>query len=262
MTGAGRGPGGTAIVVKLGGSTLGEHDTALDDIAALSRGGERVVVVHGGGAEITRWLQIHQIPSHFVDGLRVTDEAALRVVVAVLAGAVNKELVAELGGRGVAAFGLCGADGALLEGEVENAALGRVGAVRWVRPAVLEMLLAAGYVPVVAPIAVERGGAGLLNVNADTAAGELAAALPGSLLVFLTDVAGVLDGAGRLVERLTRTEADRLHADGTISSGMIPKVEACLRAADAGSAATIVDGRKAGALRAAVAGEMPGTRAR
>src|SRR5436309_2880319 len=137
-----RATGSTAtVIVKLGGSTLGEHDTALADIVALSRAGRRMIVVHGGGAEISRWLDIHQIDSHFVDGLRVTDEAAVRVVVAVLAGVVNKELVAQLAVLGTRAAGLCGADAGILEGEIENSALGLVGEVRRVDVTLLNRLL-------------------------------------------------------------------------------------------------------------------------
>jgi acetylglutamate kinase len=251
------GPAAT-VIVKLGGSTLGEHDTALADIVALSRAGRRVIVVHGGGAEISRWLEIHQLESHFVDGLRVTDAAAVRVVVAVLAGAVNKELVAQLSALGLPAIGLCGADGGLLEAEVENPALGLVGAVRRVNGHVLQALTDAGFVPLVAPIAIDHS-ARLLNVNADTVAGEVAAAFPGSTLVFLTDVPGVMAADGALLSRIDEASIPELRRDGTLRGGMIPKVDACLTAARAGCVAMITDGRRTGALRAAVTGELAGT---
>jgi acetylglutamate kinase len=236
------------IVVKIGGSTFGSGDTTLADVAALRRGGARVVIVHGGGAEITRWLDIHQLPSHFVDGLRVTDVAAVEVVVAVLAGLVNKRIVAELGALGVAALGLCGPDGGVLVGEIDNPALGFVGAVREVGVGVLETLLGAGLLPVIAPIAVQRGSAQLLNVNGDTVAGDVAAALPGSRLIFLTDVPGVLDAEGRPIARLDAAACARLRAAGVLSGGMLPKIEACLVAAAAGSSPVIVDGRRPHAL--------------
>jgi len=248
------------IIVKLGGSTLGEHDTALLDIAALSREGARVIVVHGGGAEITRWLDALQIASHFVDGLRVTDAAALRVVVAVLAGVVNKELVAELARHGVRAAGISGADGGILHAVVEKPALGLVGTIERVDTALLQVLIGGGFVPLVAPIAVEPASGQLLNVNADTAAGEIAAAIAGATLVFLTDVAGVLTRDGALIERILPEDAAELRRSGTLSGGMIPKVDACLRAASAGCSATIVDGRQTGALLQAVGGAATGTR--
>lgn len=248
------------LVVKIGGSTLGEHDTALADVAAIARGGGRVVVVHGGGAEISRWLDVHAVPSHFVDGLRVTGPEALRVVVAVLAGAVNKQLVAELAALGVRAVGISGADGCLLAGEVERPELGFVGGIRHVDATVLTALLDAGFMPVVAPMAIAGAPARqLLNVNADTAAGEIAAALPGSRLVFLTDVPGVLDRDGRLVERLSAEETRQLRAEGTLKGGMLPKIDACLRAAARGATPLIVDGRREHALAEAVGAAPVGT---
>ncbi|HEY7294126.1 MAG TPA: acetylglutamate kinase [Dehalococcoidia bacterium] len=247
------------VVVKIGGSTFGSGDTTLADAAALRRTGARVVIVHGGGAEITRWLGIHQVPSHFVDGLRVTDAAAIDVVVAVLAGVVNKRLVAQLGLLGVPALGLCGPDGGVLTGEIENPALGFVGAVREVATSVLETLLGAGLLPVIAPIAVQRGTAQLLNVNGDTAAGEVAAALPGARLVFLTDVAGVLDADGKRIERLDADGCATLREAGVLQGGMLPKIDACLVAAAAGSRPIIVDGRAPHALLNATSAEPAGT---
>jgi len=248
------------LVVKLGGSTLGAHDTALDDIVALHRQGRRVVVVHGGGAEITRWLELQQIPSRFVDGLRVTDAASLRVVVAVLAGLVNKELVAQLSFMGVRALGLSGVDGGLLQAELEREELGYVGAVCSVDPSPLAAALDHGLLPLVAPIALKRGTAQLLNVNGDTAAGAIAAALPGSTLVFLTDVPGVLDASGALVHRLTPEVRAMLLSTGALKGGMLPKIEAGARAAASGGRTVIVDGRQGHALLAALADDGAGTR--
>lgn len=249
------------VVVKLGGSTLGARDTTLSDIAALHRRGVPIVVVHGGGAEITRWLDIHKVESHFVDGLRVTHGPTLDVVVAVIAGLINKQLVAQLAGLGVRALGLCGADGGLLRAEIDQPALGFVGAVREVDVALLQMLLNAGIVPVIAPIAIHIGeGSGqLLNVNADTVAGEIAAVLNHCRLVFLTDVAGVQDGNGDLVHRLTSEDTNRLRGSGVLKGGMIPKIEACFRAAAAGSRPVIVDGRQEHALTKAIGTEPVGT---
>ena len=206
----------STIVVKIGGSTFGSGETTLADVAALRAAGRNVVLVHGGGAEITRWLGIHRVESRFVDGLRVTDEAAIDVVVAVLAGMVNKKLVAQLDRLGVPALGLCGPDGGVLRGAIEQAALGLVGEVYAVGAAILHTLLAAGLVPVIAPIAVERGSDRLLNVNGDTAAGQVAAALSGARLVFLTDVPGVLDATGATIAHLDATRSAALRHEGVL----------------------------------------------
>lgn len=194
----------TAItVIKLGGSTLGRHDTSLDDIAALHAEGRRFVVVHGGGATISEWLQRHGVESRFVRGLRATDERALDVVVAVLAGLVNKQLVAELEARGARALGLSGADSAILRARRYDPELGFVGEVIAVDADALRAVVDGGAIAVLAPIAVEVEGEALrpqlLNLNADTAAGEVAAALRAERLVFLTDVPGVMDASGAVL---------------------------------------------------------------
>ncbi len=250
-----------AIVVKIGGSTLGAHDTTLADIAGLTTLGRRVIVVHGGGPQITGWLAIHRVESRFVNGLRVTDADALNVAVAVLAGLVNKQLVAQLAALGVRALGLCGADGSLLTATVEREELGYVGKIAAVNTPILELLSSGGLVPVIAPIAVQvQSGTGqLLNVNADTVAGEVAAAISRSILVFLTDVPGVLDGQGAMIKRMTAADSDRLRATGVVKGGMLPKIDACLRAANAGCRAVIVDGRQPNALMAAIEQEPTGT---
>ena len=246
------------IVVKIGGSTLGQHDTTLTDVAALHRAGRRIVVVHGGGAEISRWLAIHNVPSRFVDGLRVTDAAARDVVVAVLAGLINKQLVAQFAALDVKAIGLSGADAGLLSTRIGNPELGYVGTEGTADPAPLAALADAGLLPLVAPIglAPTENGPELVNVNGDTIAGEIAAALGRCRLVFLTDVAGVLDGDGALVETLDGAARARLHAAGTLKGGMLPKIDACVRAVSAGASAVILDGRREGALAAAL-GENP-----
>lgn len=245
-------------VLKIGGSTLGSHDTTLEDIAALHADGMRFVVVHGGGATISEWLDRHAVESRFVRGLRVTDERALEVVVAVLAGLVNKRLVAELQGRGAPACGLSGADVAILRARRFDRELGFVGEIVAVNVEPLESV-ARGVVAVLAPIAVEVEGESvrpqLLNVNADTAAGEVAAALRAERLVFLTDVPGVMDAKGAVQPRLSAAGARALIEAGTVADGMIPKVEAALRANEAGVPASIIDGRETGALRTLLRGE-------
>ena len=242
-------------VVKIGGSTLGQHpdESGLDDLAALHAAGHRFVVVHGGGATISEWLERHGVESRFVRGLRATDERAIEVVVAVLAGLVNKQLVAELQARGAQAIGLSGADGGILRARRYDPELGFVGQIVAVDGDMLRAVVERDAIIVLAPIAVEMEGETfqpqLLNVNADTAAGEIAAALPAERLVFLTDVAGVMDGAGVVRSRLSAGEARELLDNGAVTGGMIPKMEAALRAAAAGVPTAIGDGRQAGALR-------------
>ncbi|HXK34485.1 MAG TPA: acetylglutamate kinase [Dehalococcoidia bacterium] len=250
------------IVVKVGGSTLGSHDTSLADVAALRRSGRSVVVVHGGGAAISSWLERVGVKAEFVRGLRVTDAAALEVVVGVLAGVVNKTLVAGLSALGAPALGLSGADSLILQARRFDEALGFVGEVSRVNPFPLQELLRLGYVPVVAPIAIEaegEGGAQLLNTNADTAAGAIAAALGAARLVFLTDVGGVMDGDKNVLPRLSPAEARALIASGVAGGGMIPKLEAAIAAAAAGCETVICDGRRPGALVDVVSGAAAGT---
>ena len=239
--------------MKIGGSTLGRHDTTLTDLAALQRAGREVVVVHGGGPVISQWMQRQGIPPQFVGGLRVTDAASLDIVVAVLAGLINKELVSALQRLGAPAIGISGVDGQLLQCRIANPALGYVGEIEAVDAAPLRALLEAGFIPLVAPVGVHQqdgseNGGKPLNINGDTVAGELAYALGAERLVFLTDVAGVLDGGGRLIRRLDRRRARILFNSGVIQGGMIPKLNACLRALDAAPAADIVDGRQPEAL--------------
>ncbi len=250
-------------VVKIGGSTLGRHDTSLDDLAALHAGGHRFVVVHGGGATISEWLGKHGVKSRFVRGLRVTDAPTLEVVVAVLAGLVNKRLVAELQARGARALGLSGADGAVVRARRYDPELGFVGEIAGVDADALRSVVDDGAIVVLAPIAVEVEGEALrpqlLNVNADTVAGDVAATLPAERLVFLTDVPGVMDADGAVRPRLSAAEARGLLKSGAVSGGMIPKVEAALRAAAAGAPTEVLDGREAGALRALLAGDAAAT---
>ncbi|HLB29468.1 MAG TPA: acetylglutamate kinase [Dehalococcoidia bacterium] len=240
-------------VVKIGGSTLGQGDTTLADLAALHGAGARVVVVHGGGDAITHWLSIHGVEAAFRRGLRVTDERALPVVVAVLAGLVNKELVAALDAAGARALGLSGADGGLIRAHHADPELGYVGEIEAVDSAILRSLLQEGYLPVIAPLALGPGGT-LLNINADTAAAAVAVSLEAQRLVFLTDVPGVIDGRGEVQARLTPAGAQALLDQGAISGGMVPKIEAALAAARAGVEAFIIDGRQPGALARLLAG--------
>jgi len=241
-----------AIVIKIGGATLGSHDTTIADIVALQERGRSLVIVHGGGKMITSWLEKRGIKTRFINGERVTEEQTLEVVVSVLAGVVNKEIVADINARGGLAVGISGVDGGLIQGKFKNKELGYVGEVARINPAPLEALLQAGYIPVVAPIAINvkaEKSPRVLNINADIVAGEIAAAIGAEKLVFLTDVAGVSDHSGNLLARLSPAEAEALVASGTASGGMIPKIKACLTALSGASAACVIaDGRQSHAL--------------
>lgn len=250
---------GPTTVVKIGGSTLGSQDTSLEDVVALSREGARPVVVHGGGAMITDWLTRMQIESTFVDGLRSTSEEALRVVVGVLRGVVNTQLVGEIVALGGDAVGLCGVDGGAVTAHRYDERLGYVGQVDSVDGGFIASLLDAGVIPVIAPIGLEPPSQPL-NINADTMAGEVARALRADSLVFLTDVDGLLDGDGRLVEEVGPARARELREAGILSGGMIPKLDACFRAAEVGVRAYIANGTKPLTLRQIASGNAVGTR--
>jgi len=238
------------IVVKIGGSTLGHGDTSLEDLVAIQQRGVRPVVVHGGGAEITRWLALLGLKSSFVDGLRVTGEEELRVVIAVLSGLVNKMLVLELVSRGARAVGLSGADAGLVRAVVSRPALGFVGEIDTVNASLIETLLGSGYLPVISPVSYGASGGHptLLNVNADDVAAEIAVALSASSLVFLTDVPGILDGEGQVVAHADTKHVEEMIASGAIKSGMVPKARACIRASRSVNRTRIIDGTAAHAL--------------
>ncbi len=244
---------GTTLTIKLGG-------VAGRDAAALAVLAERAapgwVLVHGGGAEVAAWSRRLGIEPVARDGLRVTDDATLEVVAAVLGGLINARTVATLAAAGVPAIGLRGVDGDLLRAERFDARLGAVGRVCSVNTRLIDRLSSDGQVPVVAPIA--RGeGSELLNVNADEAAGAIAAARGGSLLL-LTDVPAVMRGTQPL-ERLDVAEAEALLDDGSASDGMRPKLRAAIVAARAGCAVQIVNGTDPEAVRAALDGNPTGT---
>jgi len=251
-----------AVVIKIGGATLGSHDTTIEDIVSMQQQGKSLVIVHGGGKMITSWLEKRGIETRFINGERVTDEATLEVVVSVLVGVVNKEIVADINARGGMAIGISGVDGGLIQGRFKNKELGYVGEVAGINPAPLEALLKAGYIPVVAPIAIAdkaEKAPRMLNINADIVAGEIAAAIGAEKLVFLTDVAGVSDHSGNLLSHLSPGEAEALMASGTASGGMIPKITACLRALSGAAACIIADGRQSHALLDDINGKGGGT---
>jgi acetylglutamate kinase len=252
------------IVVKIGGSTLGSQDTTLHDLITLHSRGFHLVVVHGGGNKVTEWLEKMGISTNFVRGLRVTDEETLRVVIAVLAGLVNKELVAAINSMGGKAIGLSGVDGALIQAKIEKPGIGYVGEVVKVNPESIITILSAGYIPVIAPGGLklpdeDNDPVMLLNINGDVSASEIALALKADNLIFLTDVPGVQDSEGKVLPSLSPDEARALIDSGVITGGMIPKVEGCLRALSGVALTQIIDGRNEGALLAAIEGNGNGT---
>jgi len=250
---------GDTIVVKYGGNAMGKDHLSSAfgrDIALLKLVGINPIVVHGGGPQISAMLKRLNIESRFVDGLRVTDQAAIDVIEMVLSGSVNKQVANLINRAGALAVGISGKDGGLLQarkllhtsrdarsGAEAPQDLGFVGEPVKIDPRVLFSLLGSGLTPVIAPVGVGENGE-TYNINADTAAGAIAGSVNASRLLMLTDVAGVLDENGKLIPELTADEARRRIADGSISGGMIPKVETCLAAVKAGaSAAVILDGR-------------------
>jgi acetylglutamate kinase len=237
---------GATIVVKYGGHAMGAGgETFATDIALLPRLGINPIVVHGGGPQINSLLDRLGIKSRFVNGLRVTDAETMEIVEMVLAGTINKHLVAAINAVGGCAIGLCGKDGNLIRSRklTRNGDLGFVGEPERVDDRVLVNFRQSDIIPVIAPIGVDDSG-DTYNMNSDTVAGAVAAAAKARRFLLLTDVPGVLDAEKRLIAELTADAARRLIADGTISGGMIPKVETCLEAVAGGvEAAVIVDGR-------------------
>ncbi|WP_336981950.1 acetylglutamate kinase [Altererythrobacter fulvus] len=250
---------GRTFVVKYGGHAMGDPEAARDfaeDIVLLKAVGINPVVVHGGGPQIGAMLKKLGVESTFVDGLRVTDKATAEVAEMVLSGAINKELVGWIANAGGKAIGISGKDGGLVkatkvtrttkdpESNIEQAIdLGFVGEPSVVDTTLLETVSKAGMIPVIAPIGAGEDGH-TYNINADTMAGAIAAALGAARLFLLTDVPGVLDKQKNLLTDLSPSDIAKLQADGTISGGMIPKLETCVHAVEAGcEAAVVLDGR-------------------
>ena len=250
---------GKTFVVKYGGHAMGDPELARDfaeDVVLLKAVGINPVVVHGGGPQIGAMLKKLGVESTFVDGLRVTDKATAEIAEMVLSGSINKELVGWIAGAGGKALGISGKDGGLViaskvqrttkdpDSNIERVLdLGFVGEPQTVDISIIETASAAGMIPVIAPIAPGADGA-TYNINADTMAGAIAAALGAARLFLLTDVAGVLDLDGNLLADLQPGDIARLQAQGAITGGMIPKLETCILAVEAGcEAAVVLDGR-------------------
>jgi acetylglutamate kinase len=250
---------GQTFVVKYGGHAMGDPELARDfaeDVVLMKMVGINPVVVHGGGPQIGAMLKQLGVESRFVDGLRVTDAETAKVAEMVLSGAINKELVGWIGQAGGRAVGISGKDGGFItatkvertqkdpDSNIERAVdLGFVGEPAKVDRRILDTISDAGMIPVVAPIGIGEDGA-TYNINADTMAGAVASAMGAARLFLLTDVAGVLDKSGDLLSDLDPAKISALQKDGTISGGMIPKLETCLHAVQGGvDAAVILDGR-------------------
>jgi acetylglutamate kinase len=253
-----------SIVIKVGGSTLGNHDTTIEDLVALQKVGISMVVVHGGAKVITEWLTRLSLPTSFVRGLRVTDFETLKVVTAVLAGLVNKELVSQICRSGGKAIGLSGADGNMIRAKNRNPELGYTGEELTVDSVVINTLVDAGYIPVVAPICLgpfnnEDVHSNLLNVNGDTVAAEIAVALNAEKLIFLTDVPGIYDNAKNVIHKLSPKDIKDIIDSGVASGGMIAKIEACLSAVKKVPVTRIIDGRTPHALLCEIDGKGEGT---
>lgn len=239
------------FVVKYGGHAMVDDalkESFARDVCLLRYVGIQVVVVHGGGPQINRTLERMGMTSTFSGGLRVTDDATMDVVEMVLGGSVNQDIVGLICKHGGRAVGLSGKDDHFVRAQRRDAALGRVGDVESVDPSILSQLIESGFIPVIAPIAVDEEGLAL-NVNADTAAGRIAAALSAAKLVLMTDVEGVLDAAGKLLSSVTAHDAEDLIAREVVRGGMIPKLRCALEAVSDGvEKVHVIDGRRRHAL--------------
>lgn len=245
---------GRTFVIKYGGSAMADaslQESFVRDVVLMKYVGMNPIVVHGGGPQIDQTLRALGIAPHKVEGLRVTDDRTMEVVEMVLAGRINKQIVSLIGRQGGRAVGLSGIDDGLLlarrappvqtkSGPVDT---GRVGEIREVRPSVVTALVSSGFIPVIAPLGVDADGSSL-NINADTAAGELASALRAEKLVLMTDTSGVCDRDGKLLQSLSASEIARLREAEVITGGMIPKVECALAALAGGvNKVHVLDGR-------------------
>lgn len=245
------------VVVKYGGHAMGDEALSRQfakDIVLLKQAGVNPIVVHGGGPQIGAMLKRLNIKSEFSNGLRITDKETVDVVEMVLAGSINKQIVTALNQAGGKAVGLSGKDGNLIQARkftpsgtsdsnIEKLDLGFVGEPAQINPEILETIIKSDIIPVVAPIGVGAKGE-TFNINADTAAGALASAMSAERLLLLTDVRGVLDKAGQLIPEMSLEQARGYMKDGTISGGMIPKLETCITSVEQGvEAVAILDGR-------------------
>lgn len=246
------------VVIKFGGNAMGDEALAnafAQDVVYLKQSGVNPIIVHGGGPQIAKMLAKLSIASEFVHGLRVTDKPTVEIVEMVLAGAINKEIVSAINRQGGKAVGICGKDANLMiatritempdptSNIMKAVDIGYVGDPKYVNPHIVDVISESDLIPVIAPVAVSPD-AETLNVNADSFASALAARMKAKRLLLLTDVAGVLDGDNQLIASLSTDEARELIRNGTITGGMIPKMEGCIEVVEAGvEAVVIIDGR-------------------
>ena len=251
---------GKVVVIKFGGHAMGDRalmERFARDVTLMKQCNVQPVVVHGGGPQINAMLKKLELGAEFVDGLRVTDEETVKIVEMVLAGAINKEIVAAINAAGGQAVGLSGKDANLIlatkhfhqrrnpeTGALEPVDIGFVGEPKTINPGVVERFIESDFIPVIAPVGAGSRGE-TFNINADTAAGAIAAAMRAERLLLLTDVDGVKNAAGDVVTDLSKAEVETMTDEGVIAGGMIPKTATALRALDGGvKAAVILDGRK------------------
>lgn len=242
------------VVIKFGGHAMGDEalsDAFAKDIVYLKQSGVNPIVVHGGGPQIATMLKKLEITSEFVNGLRVTDKPTVEVVEMVLAGRINKDIVSAINKQGGKAVGICGKDANLMiarkitqmadpaSNEMKDVDIGFVGDPLHVNPHIVDVISKSDLIPVIAPIGISPAGE-TLNINADTFASALAARMQAKRLLLLTDVEGVLDKDGKLIGDLTITEAQELIRNGTITGGMIPKIEGCIEVVEAGVEAVVI----------------------
>jgi acetylglutamate kinase len=246
------------VVIKFGGNAMGDEALArafAQDVVYLKQSGVNPIIVHGGGPQIAKMLAKLSIQSEFVNGLRVTDKPTVEVVEMVLAGAINKEIVSAINRQGGKAVGISGKDANLMiatritempdptSNIMKAVDIGYVGDPKYVNPHIVDVISDSDLIPVIAPVAISTEGE-TLNVNADSFASALAARMKAKRLLLLTDVAGVIDNENRLISSLTAEEARELIRNGTITGGMIPKIEGCIEVVEAGvEAVVIIDGR-------------------
>ncbi|AEE14816.1 acetylglutamate kinase [Thermodesulfobium narugense DSM 14796] len=238
------------IVIKYGGSILeveDVNDALFQDIVLLSYLGVKIVLIHGGGPEISRWQKILNIETKFIEGLRVTDSKTMEITEMILSGKVNKNIVAKIQGYGGRAVGICGKDGGTIVAKKKSEQYGFVGEIVDINPSLLTALVNSNYVPVMSPIAYDEDGSSL-NINADFVAGKIAISLKAKRLLYLTDVPGILlnkDDPSSVISKIKTTQIDSLIEEGILSKGMIPKTLSAKEAIEAGvEAVHIIDGRE------------------
>ena len=251
------------VVIKLGGSTLSEMDNNLKEIAELYMSGIPIVIVHGGGALISEWMNKLEIKTDFIDGLRVTDENSIQIVTSILGGLVNKTLVASIINKKCKAIGMSGIDDSIFTAEFLDETHGYVGNIVNTNSEFVQLLLNKRYLPVIAPIAINNSMVNppLLNINGDIAASALAVSLQAEKLIFLTDVDGVLDETTKLISTLSVEQSKSLISNGTAKSGMIPKINSCIDAVESNVESFIINGTNYGNLTSIIkSSESVGTK--